>query len=79
MRAPVGAFSLVERMLGDLKLSVGQWTQLRAIDHKYQQSLFTLLDGAARAPTSEEIEKLDEVAAREILEMLTPDQRIQRE
>ena len=63
MRAPVGAFSLVERMLGDLKLSVGQWTQLRAIDHKYQQSLFTLLDGAAR----------------EILEMLTPDQRIQRE
>jgi hypothetical protein len=51
-------------------------TQLRAIDRKYQQALFTLLNGADRPPTSAEIAQLDEIARRDILDMLTPDQRI---
>jgi hypothetical protein len=38
--------------------------------------LFTLLNGADRPPTSAEIAQLDEIARRDILDMLTPDQRI---
>jgi hypothetical protein len=77
MRAAMGAYAVGERMLGDLRLTVGQLAQLRAIDAKYQQSLFRLLDGAQRRPTNEEGEELDTVAARDILDMLTPDQRLQ--
>jgi hypothetical protein len=71
----IGAFAVAKRVLGDLTLTVGQLAQLRAIDRKYQQGLFTLLDGAQRAPTSAEIAQLDEIAMRDILEMLTPGQR----
>ena len=75
MSEGIGAFAVARRMLGDLPLTVGQLTQLRAIDRKYQQALFTLLDGGQRPPTSAEIAPLDEIAARDILEMLTPEQR----
>ncbi|HKW10744.1 MAG TPA: hypothetical protein VJO33_10210 [Gemmatimonadaceae bacterium] len=75
MIAPIGAFTVAARILGNVKLSPQQLTQLRAIDRKYQQALFGVLDGAQRAPTSSEISPLDEMAARDILEMLTPDQR----
>ncbi len=74
MSYPAGAFTVAARILGNVTLSPQQVTQLRAIDHTYQQALFTALDGAQRAPTSAEISPLDEMAAREILEMLTPDQ-----
>jgi hypothetical protein len=74
MREPTGAFTVAARTLGDVTLSPQQASQLRAIDHKYQQALFTVLGGTQRAPTSAEIEALDEMAAREILAMLRPEQ-----
>ena len=77
MTEAIGAFAVAKRMLGDLTLTAGQLTQLRAIDRKYQQALFALLDGADRPPTSAEVAQLDEIAAREVLDMLTPDQRTQ--
>ena len=77
MSTAIGAFLVAKRMLGDLTLSVGQLAQLRAIDHKYQQSLFTILEGGQRPPTREETQQLDDTAARDILDMLTPAQRTQ--
>lgn len=74
MRAPTGAFSVASRLLGTVTLSPQQLSQLRAIDRTYQQALFTLLDGANRSPTIAEIAPLDEMAARDILAMLTPEQ-----
>jgi hypothetical protein len=74
MSYPAGAFTVAARILGSVTLSPQQVTQLRAIDRKYQQALFSVLDGAQRAPTNAEISPLDDIAARDILEMLTPDQ-----
>lgn len=69
------AFSVAARLIGSAAtLSPWQLAQLRAIDRKYQQALFALLDGAQRAPTLAEVALLDEMAARDILEMLTPEQ-----
>ncbi len=74
-RSPAGAFSVAERLLNRVTLTAGQTAQLRAIDHKYQQSLYTMLQGALRAPTAAERAQLDDIAAREIMEMLTTEQR----
>lgn len=73
--SPASAFSLAQRLLGRVILTPGQIAHLRAIDHKYQQSLYTMLRGARRAPTEAERSQLDGTAAREIMEMLTPEQR----
>jgi hypothetical protein len=73
--SPAGAFSVAARLLNGMTLTPGQTAQLRAIDHKYQQSLYTLLQAAPRAPTDAERAQLDDTAAREIMEMLTPEQR----
>src|SRR5690349_15743604 len=72
MNVPLGAFAVAERLIGKSTLSAGQLAQLRAIDHAYQQSLYTMLRGEQRAPTSEEIARLDAAAERSILEMMTP-------
>ena len=77
MRAPHGAYTVAARVLGDLALTPQQSGQLRAIDHKYQQALFTVLNGAQRPPTIAETSPLDEIAARDIRDMLTPEQRRQ--
>jgi hypothetical protein len=75
MSAPNGAFTVALRILGTLAaLSPPQLAQLRAIDRQYQQALFTLLGDSPRSPTTAEISSLDEIAARDILAMLTPDQ-----
>lgn len=68
------AFGVAARILGQVTLSSSQLTQLRAIDHRYQQALFGVLNGAQRRPTPAEIAPLDEAAARSILAMLTPEQ-----
>ena len=65
---------MAARLLGNLTLNPAQLAQLRAIDRKYQQALFTVLDGVERAPTSAEIVPLDSVATRDILAMLTRQQ-----
>jgi len=74
-RGPASAFSVASRILNPVTLTAGQMAQLRAIDHKYQQSLYTMLNGARRAPTEAERSQLDDAAARQIMEMLTPEQR----
>lgn len=74
MSDATGAFTVATRLLGNLTLSPAQLAQLRAIDRKYQQALFTILDGTQRAPTAAEISTLDDSAARDILAMLRPDQ-----
>ena len=74
MGEATGAFTVAARLLGSVTLSRSQLAQLRAVDRKYQQALFDLLDGSQRAPTTGEILTLDEIAARDILAMLTPDQ-----
>ena len=73
MKEPASAFTVAARMCGIATLSPRQMTQLRAIDRKYQQALFAMLNGAQRAPTSAEIAALDDMAARDIVEMLTRD------
>lgn len=37
------AFEVAHEVLGDLPLTTGQTAQLRVIDHKYWQAVFTLL------------------------------------
>jgi hypothetical protein len=74
--APTGAFTVAKQLLGDVFLTAGQLAQLRAIDRKYQQALFALLDGSARHPTDAERLQLDAIAKADILEMLTPEQRL---
>jgi Spy/CpxP family protein refolding chaperone len=66
---------VAKRLLASLALTPGQTAQLRAIDHKYQQSLYTMLQGDSRPPTNAERAQLDDCAAREIMNMLTPEQR----
>jgi Spy/CpxP family protein refolding chaperone len=73
--APTSAFTVAKQLLGDMSLTPGQLAQLRAIDRKYQQALFTLLGGSQRRPTDSERSRLDAIARAEILEMLTPEQR----
>jgi hypothetical protein len=74
MSDATGAFTVAARLLGNVTLSPPQLTQLRAIDRTYQQALFTLLNGSQRAPTILEVLTLDEIAARDFLAMLTPNQ-----
>ena len=74
-RSPASAFTVAERLLAGITLTVSQTGQLRAIDHKYQQSLYTMLEGARRAPTDAERSQLDDVAAHDIMLMLTAEQR----
>ena len=86
----VSAYAIAESMLGTLALSSGQMAQLRAIDHKYQQRLFTLLrteppesdatgssspaDGV-RALTDEETAELEAMITADILDTLSAEQR----
>jgi len=77
-RSPASAFTVAARLLAGIALTVGQTAQLRAINHKYQQSLYTMLAGAHRAPTDAERSQLDAVAAHDIMEMLTAEQRAER-
>lgn len=74
-RSPASAFTVAQRLIAGITLTVGQTAQLRAIDHKYQQSLYTMLEGARRAPTDAERSRLDAVAADDIMQMLTAEQR----
>jgi len=74
MSDAAGAFAVAARLIGDVSLTRSQWAQLRAIDRRYQQALFTLLGGAQRAPTAAELAPLDDAAARDIVAMLTPEQ-----
>ena len=76
----MNAYTLAAQLLGDTQLSGGQLAQLRTIDASHQQRLFTLLhDGGARRearePTASELAALRETIVRDLLGMLTPEQR----
>lgn len=84
----MSAFTLAAQMLGDMPLSAGQLAQLRAIDMKYQQRLFTLVNPieadadatgspvrAPRVPTDVELRALEEMVTSDVIAMLTQEQR----
>lgn len=79
----MSAYEIAAKLLGDVSWSPGQLAELRAIDSKYQQRLFTLLHGERpdaahrERPTDDELSRLDAMAAADIRAMLTPDQRRQ--
>ena len=75
-------YDLASELLGHMPLTNWQVAELRAIDRKYQQRLYTLLhrdDAAApraeQALTEEEVEELRARVVSDILAMLTPEQR----
>ncbi|MDQ3697343.1 MAG: hypothetical protein M3373_04875 [Gemmatimonadota bacterium] len=79
-------FAVAAEVLGDIKLSSGQLAQLRAIDRKYQQRLYTLLHdsgvagtpsdsmGGARDPTAEEAAELRAMIESDIREIVATKQ-----
>jgi hypothetical protein len=77
MNGIMDPFMMAEQMLGDLQvLSPGQLAQLRAINSKYQQRVFTLTrsGSAKRELTEGEISELEAMVRGDILAMLTPEQ-----
>ena len=48
------AFAIALELLGDVPLTAGQLTQLRAIDHKYWQAVHALVGATGQAPTEAE-------------------------
>ncbi len=83
----MNAFSVASELLGDLELAPGQLAQLRAIDHKYQQRIYTLLHGGEtpgptgtrRELTADEAGELRASLEKDILAMLTPEQRARKQ
>jgi hypothetical protein len=85
------AFEVAHELLGDLPLTTGQLTQLRAIDRKYWQAVFTLLHpederrpdaragsgsaGAAPSLSADQIADLHAMLVREVRGLVTPAQR----
>ena len=80
------AFEVADELLGELPLTAGQLTQLRAIDRKYWQAVFTLLhpDGGDRPPgsrpaapslTPEQAAELHAMLVREVRALVRPEQR----
>ncbi|HEU0079669.1 MAG TPA: hypothetical protein VFQ76_18570 [Longimicrobiaceae bacterium] len=81
MEVPLDAFSVAAELLGDVPLTPGQLTQLRALDHRYYQELFDRLNPPVGPPrTRAELAEEEVAALRALLEagvrdMLTPGQR----
>jgi hypothetical protein len=74
----VNALAVAAEMLGDLELSSGQLAQLRALDRKYAQRVYTLLhdsDGAKRDLTELEAAGLRAQLESDITDLLTAEQR----
>jgi hypothetical protein len=83
------AFEVAHELLGGLPLTTGQLTQLRAIDRKYWQAVFTLLHPngeearptaagvAAATPslTAEQTTELHAMLVREVRGLVRPEQR----
>ena len=76
---PLDAFAVAAELFGDLPLSTGQLTQLRALDHRYWQEVYAILHPDAGAPrpalTAEQRAELREMLVRAVREIATPAQR----
>ena len=66
----MNAFTMAAELLAGVSLTAGQLAQLRAIDHKYWQSVHALLrstgDGPAGAPSEEQIAALHAALERDV-------------
>jgi Spy/CpxP family protein refolding chaperone len=75
----MNAFTMLGDMLGNLELTPGQLTQLRALNRKYAQRVYTLLHeseaGTPRELTKAEAADLDAKLMADILALLTPEQQ----
>lgn len=86
----MNAYSLATELLGDIELSAGQLSQLRALDYRYQLEVQRLLSlrevqgppGAAAGPVArppepgpEDLARLRLMMVAGIRELLTPGQR----
>lgn len=75
----MNAQTIASQLLDDIELSPGQLAQLRALDRKYAQRLYTLLhdcdDGKSRELTEAEAADLEARLRADVLALLTPEQR----
>jgi hypothetical protein len=73
----MNAFTLAAEIFGDIELSPGQLAQLRALDRKYAQRVYTLLhdSGASRELTQAEAADLEARLRADVLDLLTPEGR----
>jgi Spy/CpxP family protein refolding chaperone len=79
----MNALSVATEMLRDVELSPGQLAQLRALNRKYAQRVYTLLhppQGSARNElTEKETADLNAKLRADILALLTPEQQARLE
>jgi hypothetical protein len=75
----MNVFQLAAELIGDIELSPGQLAQLRALDRKYAQRVYTILhggdSGTPHEPTEAETAELRAQLTADILDLLTPEQR----
>jgi hypothetical protein len=76
---PLDAFAVAAELFGDRPLTTGQLTQLRALDRRYWQQVYSLLHPDGEAPrealTAGERVGLRAMLVREVRAMATPAQR----
>ena len=71
----MNVFQMAAELLGGRELSPGQLAQLRALDRKYAQRVYTLLHGpddTAHEPTAAEAAELRAQLVADIRQLLTP-------
>jgi hypothetical protein len=74
----MNAFTIAAELLGNISLSPGQLAQLRALDRKYAQRVYSLLhqpDAARQELTGSEAADLSAKLEADILPLLTPGQQ----
>jgi hypothetical protein len=75
----MNALTMATELLGDIELSPGQVAQLRALNRKYAQRIYTLLHPSDAPPREElsepEAADLHVRLAADILALLTPEQQ----
>jgi hypothetical protein len=86
----MNAFAVAAQMLGGLQLGAGQLAQLRAVDSRHHQRLYTLVNAPAgppesrarpgtprmpREPTPAERLELHAMLVRDVRALLSPEQR----
>jgi hypothetical protein len=75
----MNALTMALEMLGNIELSPGQLAQLRALDRKYAQRVYTLLHdseaGTRRELTAAEAADLEDKLRSDVFALLTPEQQ----
>jgi hypothetical protein len=75
----MNALTMALEMLGNIELSPGQLAQLRALDRKYAQRVYTLLHdseaGTPRELTEAEAADLEDKLRSDVFALLTPEQQ----